>query len=292
MTIPPQKVRLLADIAASLARVPNVVAVALGGSYARGTDVPASDLDIGIYYREAEPFRVDDIRQIAQAFSASGAPTVTDFYEWGPFVNGGAWIDNAVCKVDFLYRNLDQLEQEIARANRGEWGHSFDQHPPFGFRSATTLGEIHVCKPLHDPRNALAPLKAAVATFPPALKIRIVQDMLGCAEFAFYHAREFAKAGDVPNTVACMTRIFHYFVQTLFAANETYFLNDKRVFKEIAKFPFPKKPIDFGPRMSAILGAAGRDAEMLGVSLDQLMVVFAEIIACAGGTYRPKFPAL
>lgn len=103
ITIPPEKVRLLADIAAALARAPNVEAVALGGSHARGTHGPASDLDIGIYYREAEPFRIDEIRQIAQAFSASGAPTVTGFYEWGPFVNGGAWINNAVCKVDFLY---------------------------------------------------------------------------------------------------------------------------------------------------------------------------------------------
>jgi len=290
--IPPEKVRLLTDIAAALARVPHVEAVALGGSYARGTDGPASDLDIGIYYREAEPFQVFDIREIAQAFSAGGAPTVTDFYEWGPFVNGGAWIDNAVCKVDFLYRNLDQLERVVAAAGRGESGHSFDQHPPFGFRSVTTLGEIHVCKPLHDPKSVLVPLKASVATFPPTLKARMVQEMLWCAEFTFLHARDFAKAGDVPNTVACMTRIFSYFVQTLFAVNETYFLNDKRVFKEIAKFPFPRKPVDFGPRMTAILGAAGKDAEALEASLDRLTVLFAEMIACAGGAYRPKFPAL
>ncbi len=290
--IPPEKVRLLADIAAALARVPNVEAVALGGSYARGTDGPESDLDIGIYYREAAPFQIFDIREIAEAFSASGAPTVTEFYEWGPFVNGGAWIDNAVCKVDFLYRNLDQLERVVATAQRGEWGHSFDQHPPFGFRSVTTLGEIHVCRPLHDPKGALVPLKAAVAAYPAPLKTRLVQEMLWCAEFALHHARDFAKAGDVPNTVGCMTRVFHYFVQTLFAANETYFLNDKRVFKDIAKFPFPKKPVDFAARMTAILGAAGKDAETLGASLDRLTVLFAEIIACAGGTYRPKFPAL
>ena len=141
----------------------------------------------------------------------------------------------------------------------------------------------------HDPKDALVPLKAAVATFPPTLKARIVQDMLWCAEFTFHHARDFAKAGDVPNTVACMTRIFHYFVQTLFAVNETYFLNDKRVFKEIATFPFPKKPVDFGPRMTAILGAAGKDAETLGVSLDRLTVLFAEMIALTGGAYKPKF---
>jgi len=290
MTMPPEKVRLLADIAAALARVPNVQAVALGGSHARGTHGPASDLDVGIYYRKAEPFRIDHIRQIAQAFSASGTPTVTDFYEWGPFVNGGAWIDNAVCKVDFLYRSLDQLEREIARANRGEWEHSFDQHPPFGFRSITTLGEIHVCKPLHDPSNTLGPLKAAVATFPPALKARIVKDTLGCAEFSLLHARDFAKTGDVPNTVACLTRVHHYFVQALFALNGTYLLNDKRVMQEIATFA--KKPIHFGARMSAILAAPGSDAETLAASVGRLTTIFVEMLACAGGAYKPKFPLL
>ena len=292
MSIPPEKARLLAEITAALAKVPNVEAVALGGSHAREVHGPDSDLDIGIYYREATPFRIDDIRHVAEAYSVSGTPTVTDFYDWGPFVNGGAWIDNAVTKVDFLYRNLDQLEQVVAAARRGVWEHSFDQHPPFGFRSVTTLAEIHIAKPLHDPKNVLGPLKAEIATYPPALKTRVIQDSLGMAEFTFVHARNFANAGDVPNTVGCMTRIFHYLVQTLFAVNETYFLSDKRVIKDIAAFPLPKKPVEFGPRMSAILGAPGKDAEALGASLERLTVLFAEVIACTGGAYKPKFRTL
>lgn len=292
MTIPEAKARLLGNIAARLAKVPNVEAVALGGSHARGVHGPDSDLDIGIYYREANPFRIDDIRRIAEEYSASGEPTVTEFYGWGPFVNGGAWIDNAVCKVDVLYRNLDQLEKMVAAAKRGEWEHDFDQQPPFGFRSVTTLAEIQICKPLHDPGNVLDTLKAGVAAYPPALKARIVQDALGLAEFTLLHARNFAKAGDVPNTVGCMTRIFHYFVQTLFAVNQTYFLSDKRVFKDIATFPLPRKPVDFGPRVSAVLSAPGNDAASLSASLERLTVLFAEVIACTGGAYKPKFRTL
>jgi hypothetical protein len=290
MTMQPEKAWLLGEIASALAKVADVEAVALGGSHARGTQGPESDLDIGIYYREAAPFRINDIRDIARSFSVSGSPTVTEFYGWGPFVNGGAWIDNAVCKVDFLYRNLDQLEQVVAAAGRGEWEHSFDQHPPFGFRSPTTLGEIHVCKPLYDPKDTLGALKAAVAIFPPALKARIVQDTLGCAEFSLLHARDFAKTGDVPNTVACLTRVHHYFVQALFALNGTYLLNDKRVMQEIATFT--KKPIHFGARMSAILAAPGSDAEALAASVGRLTTIFVEMLACAGGAYKPKFPLL
>jgi hypothetical protein len=288
MTIPPEKARLLEEIASALAKVVNVEAVALGGSHARGTHEPGSDLDIGIYYREAAPFSIADIRDIARSFSTGGSPTVTEFDDWGPFVNGGAWIDNAVCKVDFLYRNLDQLERTVAEAGRGEWSHSFDQHPPFGFRSVTTLGEIHVCKPLRDPQNALKPLKARVATYPPALKACVVQDTLWLAEFSFRLARDFAKTGDVPNTVGSMTRIYHYLVHALFALNETYLLNDKRVLKEIATFA--KKPVNFGARASVILAAPGDDAEKLGASLEQLKTLFAETVALADGAYAPKFP--
>jgi hypothetical protein len=288
MAMPPEKARLLEEIASALTKVANVEAVALGGSYARGTDGPDSDLDIGIYYGEAAPFEIADIRDIARSFSVSGSPTVTGFYDWGPFVNGGAWIDNAVCKVDFLYRNLGQLERTVSAAVQGEWTHSFDQQPPFGFRSLTTLGEIHIGKPLHDPKNVVRSLKARVATYPPALKARVVQDTLWLTEFSLRVARDFAKTGDVPNTVGSMTRIFHYLVQALFALNETYFLNDKRVLKEIAAFA--KKPASFGARVSAILAAPGDSAEKLGASLGKLEELFAETVALADGAYAPKFP--
>ena len=288
MTVPPEKARLLEEIASALAKVANVEAVALGGSHARGTHGPDSDLDIGIYYREATPFRIADIRDIARSFSASGSPTVTELYDWGPFVNGGAWIDNAVCKIDFLYRNLDQLERIVAAARRGEWTHSFDQHPPFGFRSVTTLGEIHIGKSLRDPKNVLTSLKARVAIYPPALKACVVQDTLWLAEFSFRLARDFAKTGDVPNTVASMTRIYHYLVHALFALNETYFLNDKRVLEEIEHFA--KKPPDFGARVSVVLAAPGGNAEKLGASLERLKTLFAETVGLADGAYAPKFP--
>lgn len=287
MAIPAPKAHLLDCLAEELSHVSGVLAVALGGSHARGTETPHSDLDIGLYYREAAAFRIDDIREIARRYSASGSPTVSDFYGWGPFVNGGAWIDNTVCKIDFLYRNLDQLEQIVADARRGEWTHSYDQHPPFGFRSVTTLGEIHCCRPLYDPDDILGALKAEVATFPPALKARIVQDSLGCAEFAFFFTRDAAASGDVPNAVASMTRIYHYLVQALFALNETYIVNDKRVFGEIDRFPL--KPDRFGERLRAVLAAPGATPAALLASVGEFEMLFAETAALTDGAYRSKF---
>jgi hypothetical protein len=285
--IPAAKAELLAKLVAALRAAPNMTAIALGGSHARGTHTPSSDLDIGLYYFEHSPFDIEAIREIARQFTSNGEPTVTGFYEWGPFVNGGAWIENSVCKIDFLYRNLDQLAREVADAKAGRWSHSFDQQPPFGFRSVTTLGEIHCCKPLSDPADVLGLLKAEVVGFPPALKSKIIQDVLWAAEFAFIHAGNFARSGDVPNTVACMTRIHHYLVHALFAINETYLVNDKRDLNEIAKFS--RKPADFSARMSAILAHPGGDPQALDASLRKLEMLFHEIVLLAEEGYVQRF---
>ena len=288
MVIPPEKRALLDDVVTALREVKGMEAIALGGSYARGTHRPDSDLDVGLYYRETAPFTVEDVRRIAVQLSASGAPTVTGFYDWGPFVNGGAWIDNAVTKIDFLYRNLNQLEREIADAKAGNWTHSFDQQPPFGFRSVTLLGEIYCSKPLHDPSGLLASLKESLAVYPPRLKARIVQDSLWLAEFSFQHAfTYFASDGDVPNTVATMTRIYHYLVQALYAMNETYFVNDKRSQAEIERFAH--KPSQFGARVAAVLASPGGDTAALNGSLLALKSVFDDVVTLTRGAYKAKY---
>ena len=140
LNIPAEKARALHDIVERLRDVPNLVAMVLGGSYALGLARNESDIDIGLYYREASPFPVERVRSVADSICVPGSmPTVTDFYGWGPWVNGGAWIQTPAGKVDFIYRNLDQLETVIEEACRGVWRHDFDQQPPYGFRSVVYL---------------------------------------------------------------------------------------------------------------------------------------------------------
>jgi predicted nucleotidyltransferase len=101
--MPAEKLRTLNAIAEALRNVSNVIAVVLGGSYARGLARPDSDIDIGIYYREASPFSVAQVRPVAERFcTVRSVPIVTGMYEWGLWVNGGAWIQTPVGKVDFL----------------------------------------------------------------------------------------------------------------------------------------------------------------------------------------------
>ena len=103
LNLPAEKVPTLLSAVEALQRVPNVVAVVLGGSYACGLARPGSDIDIGLYYRERSPFSVDEVRSVAETICGAGSnPIVTGTYEWGPWVNGGAWIQTRAGKVDFL----------------------------------------------------------------------------------------------------------------------------------------------------------------------------------------------
>jgi hypothetical protein len=286
--LPPDKRDRLEAIVRALREVPELCAIALGGSHARGSHRPDSDLDIGLYYRSAAPFVIDLVRAIARGFATAGTdPVVTDFGAWGPWVNGGAWIYNDACKIDLIYREIGQLETTVREAHAGVWRHDFDQQPPYGFRSVIYLGELACCVPLHDPAGILAQLKASVTTYPWALKRRIVADTLWAAEFSFLFARDFASRSDVGNTVGCMTRIAHYLTQAVFALNETYFISDKDAAPTIAGFAL--RPEHFDATLSAVLACPGATETALNASLDRLHSLCADLINLAGGYYQRRY---
>jgi len=103
---------------------------------------------------------------------------VTNFYEWGPWVNGVAWLTIGGQRVDLLYRSLEHLESVIVEAEAGRYELHYAQQPPFGFFSGTYLCEIAVCVPLFDPEARLDLLKRRLADYPDALRQAVVQDYL------------------------------------------------------------------------------------------------------------------
>jgi hypothetical protein len=278
----PERSALLEQLAQELADLPGMVAVVLGGSYAEGTQTPASDLDIGLYYRAEDPFRVRAVRQVAESVAVQ-PPIVTDYYAWGPWVNGGAWIQTAAGKVDFLYRNVDQVEQTIDEAQAGIVRHDYGQQPTFGFYSIMYLAETQICLPLYDPQHIVAHLKNRVTAYPPDLKQRVVADSLWSAEFTLLHADTHAGKGDVYNTVGCLTRCAGNLAQALFALNETYFLTDKRALRTIATFPL--QPDHYGERLCAVLACAGSDVTSLQASVASVRQLWQEACRLSSAYY-------
>lgn len=283
--LPPAKAELLNRLVDQLRAVAGIAAVVLGGSYAAGRERPGSDLDIGLYYHESAPFAIADIRQIAR--SLDGSATVTDFYGWGAWVNGGAWIQTPAGKVDFLYRNLDQVQRTIDDAHAGIGHHDYDQQPTHGFYSVIYLAETQICLPLYDPSGYIAALKAQVAIYPPRLKQRIIADSLWAAEFALLFARDYAAQGDVYNTAGCLSRIAANLTQALFALNETYFIRDKQVMATIAAFPI--LPAGYTQQIEQILAAPGDSAASLARTVEQMAHCWRGVAGLEGVVYAPKF---
>jgi hypothetical protein len=102
-------------VADRLAGLPGVLAVALGGSRAAGTSRPDSDWDFAVYYRGE--FCPDSLRALGwpgEVFEIGG---------WGGGVfNGGAWLQVDGRKTDVHYRDLDDVEHQLAEARAGRFG--------------------------------------------------------------------------------------------------------------------------------------------------------------------------
>jgi predicted nucleotidyltransferase len=287
MNLPPQKQQLLDRVLSVLTPVTGVQAVVLGGSYARGTARPDSDLDIGIYYSEAAPFAIADIQQAAAAVSGRADQEVTDFYRWGRWVNGGGWLHTPDGKVDFLYRSIEHVERTIVEAQQGIIQHDFDQQPAYGFYSVIYLAETKVCLPLHDPQGQIARLKQQVASYPPLLKQQTVANMLWMAEFSLLHADGYASSGSVYAAAGTLTRVASYLTQALFALNETYFISDKTAVQEMAAFPL--LPSDYTARLAAVLGQMGQTAAELQASVRAVRSLWSEVVQLTQGSYQPAF---
>lgn len=285
-TLSEDKRAVVAGLVSELEPVPGLVAIALGGSHAVGAERPDSDVDLGLYYRESEPLGIGAIREVAARFDGDAA--VTELWEWGRWVNGGAWLQTEAGRVDLLYRSLEHVERVIARAHEGlrEWDYA--QQPVYGFHSVIYLAETHVCVPLWDPEGALERLKKRVASYPDSLRASMVQDCLWSAEFTLRHARALAARGDVYNTVGCLTRMLGLLSQVLFALNRCYFLNDKRALETIEGFELC--PDRYAERVRALLSAPGAGAEQLVGTTSELEDLFKETVELAGPLYRSRYP--
>ena len=278
---------MIEQLVEKLSSLTGMAAIVLGGSYASGTQHEKSDIDLGLYYYEARPFSIDEIRAIANEVSVEGAPTVTDFYGWGAWVNGGAWIHTPIGKIDFLYRNLGQVQKTIDEAQQGISHHDYDQQPASGFYSVIYLAETRICVPLYDPELVIARLKRSVEVYPPLLKEKIIADSLWAAEFTLLHAHNFAAQGDTYNTVGCLTRAASNITQALFALNEQYFIRDKKVLETVAQFPY--LPPGYIQQIDHILACPGGTAAELAKTVTDLEQAWQSVVSLPGIQYEPKF---
>lgn len=105
---PARRLARAREIAAEYALLPQVEAVALGGSHATGAADADSDLDFYVYVRTEIP--LSERRRIATAH-ASHAEVGNQF--WEP---GDEWVENdGQIRIDVMFRTLAWMEDQMAR---------------------------------------------------------------------------------------------------------------------------------------------------------------------------------
>jgi predicted nucleotidyltransferase len=269
-----------AAIAERLIAIDGVVAVALGGSRARGTADAASDVDLGVYYDPATPPSLDALGALARVLDDSRpSDAIHPFGDWGPWINGGAWLTIDGTRVDWLFRDLARVRRVIAECRAGRPEVAYQVGHPHAFVSAIYLGEVDCCMPLADPSGALAELKQLVRPYPPALRRALVDRFSFESDFSLRTADKAAARGDAAYVAGCLFRSVACLVQVLFATHERYCTNEKGALAEVGAFP--RTPPTFVATARRVLASPGDGPDALRASIAAIdeLVAAVRIVA-------------
>ncbi|MEU4479760.1 nucleotidyltransferase domain-containing protein [Micromonospora sp. NPDC023966] len=255
-----------------LCAVEGVVAVALGGSRARGEHRPDSDWDLGLYYRGA--LDVAALRALAGSV-ADGEVTLTAPGGWGPWVDGGGWLRVGGVPVDWIYRDLDRVHAVWAECRAGRYTVGTQAGHPLGFYSHAYAGEVALGRVLGDPTGELTALRARAQAYPPALGEALVAGGWE-AGFLLDGAAKGAAAGDAGYVAGCLFRVVGVLVQALHGRAGRWLVNEKGMIASAGRLP--GTPPDFARRAQALLGAVGRTPEELARTLADARRLVAEAL--------------
>ena len=273
---------LAESVATRIGELEGVAAVALGGSWARGEASPDSDVDLGVYYEPDRPFGIEDLRQLARKLDYRRPDdAVTEFGEWGPWIDGGGWLVIEGQRVDWLYRNLALVRRTIEECRAGRPTLHHQPGHPHGFHTHIYLGEIHHCRPLHDPRGVLQRLKPLADPYPQLLKKALVRSQLWKAGFALDTTRGPVERGDVFHASGSFFQCVACLVQTLHALNEHYPINEKGALKAVDALSL--RPPGFVRTASAVLSRPGESPDRLRHSLRELEGLVEAVEGLAAG---------
>lgn len=256
-------------LAAAYAALPEVEAVALGGSRAAGLAAEGSDVDLYVYVARPLPLP-------ARAAVASGprAEVGNDFFE-----PGDEWIDPGTgLHVDAMFRDLGWTEGEIDRV-------LVRCEARLGYSTAL-WHNVRTCLPLFDRRGWLAALrKRAAAPYPEALRRAIVarnHPLLSANLSSYLHQLERAAArGDAVAASHRAAAFLASFFDVLFAVNRATHPGEKRLLGQAAAL-CPLGPPGLEADVRALLRAAGAAEPDAAVHAARLSAALDEILRSEG----------
>ncbi len=267
---------LCARIVARVKTIDGVGAIVLGGSQARGTARPDSDVDLALGYEAEAPFSIEELDlATSELDDQHRSRLVTHFGDWGPGVNGGGWLVIEGRHVDFLYRDLSRVREVIERCREGQAEGWYQLGHPMGFQSQIYMGEIECCRALYDPDGKIAALKALTVPYPDAMRHALIAKHLFDAEFESALAETPAKRGDVVYAAGMMFCASGFMLLVLYALNRRYFVNEKMASIESERFPLV--PRNFHARIRKILGGIGDSVQAAALSASEMRVLAKDL---------------
>ncbi|WP_345044919.1 nucleotidyltransferase domain-containing protein [Streptomyces sannanensis] len=211
-------------MAKQLISIPGVDAVTLGGSRVRGTHRADSDWDLGVYYRRSE---LDLGALSSLAAEVNGSPVeLAGPGEWGPWVDGGAWLSVDGVAVDWILRDLDRVRRIRADCRAGRYEVGVQPGHPLGFWSPAYAGEVALGRVLADRTGELTSLQAQTLVYPEPLRTALVEAAWE-ADFSVAAARKSVRSGDGLHVSLCLSRAFGILAQTLHAHERVWCINEK-----------------------------------------------------------------
>ncbi len=260
---------ILDKVVYELADAAGIQAVVLGGSRARGTHSPESDIDIGIYY-DKETLDLAALNKVAKLVDDEHRDNlVVPPGEWGKWVNGGGWLVSGGYHVDFILRDAKRVENVISECQEGNVSAHYQTGHPHAYLNVMYMGELAVCKVLWDKQGNISALKQAAEKYPPKLKRAIIGFFEFEAEFSLMFAESNTGRNDVYYVTAHIVRSVSALNQVLFAINEEYCLNEKKAVGMIDHFTI--HPPGYRDKVNSIFAAAGTDGANACVLLRHLI---------------------
>ncbi len=267
---------ILDKIVTVLATVPGIQAIVLGGSRARGTHSPASDIDIGIYY-DHSTLDISVLNKVTQAVDDEHRENlIASPGGWGKWVNGGGWLVIDGCPVDFILRDLARVAQVVEEGRKGIVSSHYQTGHPHAYINVMYMGELAISKVLWEKGNHVSALKRMTEQYPAELEKALIHLFSFEAEFSLWLAEISIDQDDLYYLTAHVVRSISALNQVLFALNKEYCLNEKKAVKMIDKFNL--HPSDYKSTIDDILAAVGTDNITACVQLRRLVSQVKELL--------------
>ncbi|RPF47365.1 nucleotidyltransferase-like protein [Hydrogenoanaerobacterium saccharovorans] len=275
---------ILTQIAHVFNGVTGINAIVLGGSWATGTANKDSDIDIGIYYDKAL-FDLSSFKQKAVSLDDEHRKNViTDPDDWGPWINGGGWLNIDGIAVDILFRDTRKVITVIDDCINGKISIDYQCGHPFGFVNSIYMGEVAYCKILSSNNNIISEQKKRLIEFPENYQKASIEKFLWECEFSQQCGRKAIGKEDILYAAGSLFRCTVSLIHVLYAINRMYMLNEKGSLGRLLRRKEAYIPKDFANDMEAALSGLRKDT--IQACFDRIQVQYNEIFRHSNQTMK------